>query len=218
MSRSINFVRDRQRNLTRLEIQDRQIFRWMLIATSVAVALVLVAVGVRLLFLYQLRQVTEEQKQQREAIAAKEEIERSFTLFSFKLKALTDLFGKRKEKQETLEYFSNLFDKDVVISQLSYSGSDEELTFTLRAKNVFIMDMVMNTLNGSEVKEKYPNMRKTRMLRGSDGAYSMNLSIALSEKSLEEIQAEAAQNGGEVLAPSLEEVPIDEANAGATGI
>lgn len=203
MSRSINFVRDRQRNLSRLEVQDRVLFRWALIATSVAVALVLISVGARLFFLYQLRQITDDQKRLRSAIANKVEIEKSFTVFSFKLKSLTDLFGKRKEKQETLEYFSSLFAQDVVISQLAYSADTEELTFTLKGTNIFVMDTVMNTLNGSEVKERYPKMKKSTLSRASDGTYSMNLSIALSEKALEEVANEA--NPDELIDPALAE-------------
>lgn len=203
MARSINFVRDRQRNLSRLEIQDRIWFRWASITASVAVALVLIAVGTRLFFLYQLQQITDDQKRLRTAIASKQEIEKSFTIFSFKLKTLTDLFGKRKEKQETLEYFSDLFGKDVVISQLSYSSNSEELSFTLKGKNVFVMDMVMNTLNGPEVKAKYPKLQKKQLARGQDGAYSMGIAIVLSEKKLAELEAEAAAKAASVSEETL---------------
>jgi len=204
MARTINFVRDRQHNLSLLEVQDRKMFRWALIASGVAITLVLIAVSARLLMLYQLKQVTAEQKRLKEAITSKEEVEKSFTVFTHKLKSLTELFGKRKEKQETLEYFSNLFDQDVVISQLTYSSESEELSFTLTAKNVFVMDKVMTTLNGSEVRTKYPTMTKTSMSRSQDGKYSMNLSIALAEKPLDEISAEAQPltEGG---LPTLEE-------------
>lgn len=205
MARTINFVRDRQRNLSRLEVQDRQMFRYALIATAVAIALVLTVVGARLFFLYQLKQVTAEQTRLKQAIASKEEVEKSFTVFSHKLKALTDLFGKRKEKQETLEYFSSLFDRDVVISQLAYSSDTEELSFTLRARNIFVMNDVMETLNGEEVKGKYPTMTKSQLARTSNGAYTMNLSIALSEKSLEELQAEAQGVQDPLLDPALDE-------------
>jgi type II secretory pathway component PulL len=221
MVRSINFVRDRQRNLSRLEVQDRLVFKWALLATGIVAALVLITIGVRVFFLYQLRQVTAEQKKLREAITAKEEVERSFTVFSYKLKALTDLFGKRKEKQETLEYFSNLFNQDVVISQLSYTADTEELGFTMRAKNIFVMEQVMNTLNSAAVKTKYPRMEKKSLGRGSDGAYSMSLIIPLAEKSLEEIKAEAAAKEG-TIAPGQEGEPLPAVDAqpdtGAVGI
>ncbi len=220
MVRSINFVRDRQRNLSRLEAQDRLFFKWSLVATGVAVAFVLAAVGARLFFLYQLRQITDEQKKLREAITAKEEVERSFTVFSYKIKALTDLFGKRKEKQETLEYFSNLFNKDVVISQLSYTEDTEELAFTLRAKNIFVMELVMNTLNGDGVKTKYPKMQKKSLGRSSDGSYSMSLAIPLADKSLEELKAEAARKAGVVPPTEGDTAPTESVapDPGAVGI
>ena len=213
MARTVNFVRDRQRNLSLLEVQDRKVFKLAIIATAITVALLMIVVGARLLFLFQLRQVTAEQKRLKEAISSKEEIEKSFTVFSHKLKVLTELFGKRKEKQETLEYFSNLFDKDVIISQLSYSSDTEELSFTLQAKNVFVMKQVMETLNSDEVKLRYPRMVKASLGRTSTGAYSMNLSVPLSEKPIEDVQAEALGTGGvdEFGVPTEETEPAPEA-------
>jgi flagellar basal body-associated protein FliL len=196
MARTVNFVRDRQRNLSLLEVQDRKVFKWAIIATAIAVALVMIVVGARLLFLFQLRQITADQKRLKEAISSKEEIEKSFTVFSHKLKVLTELFGKRKEKQETLEYFSNLFDKDVIISQLSYSSESEELSFTLQAKSVFVMKQVMETLNSDEVQLRYPRMVKASLGRTLTGSYTMNLSVPLSEKPITEVQAEAVGAGG----------------------
>lgn len=192
MSRAINFVRDRQRNLSRLEVQDRKFFRWALMGAGILAGIAVLVVGARLYLLYSLRNVTATQKGLTTAISNKIEVEKSYTLFSYKLKTLTELFGKRKEKQETIEYFSNLFTTDVIVSQLAYSSESEELSFTLQAKNVFVMENVFKVLNGQEVKTKYPTMKKSNLSRSQNGDYSMDLSIALSEKPLEKIQAEAA--------------------------
>jgi hypothetical protein len=185
MSRTINFVRERQRNLTRMEQQDRVSFRWACIVLAAVVGIVVMAVGVRLFFLYKLQAVTDEQKNLRQAIVAQEEVEKSFTVFAFKLKTLTDLFGKRKEKQETLEYFSTLFDQDVVIRQLSYSSTSEELSFTLESKSVFVLEHVMEVMQSDEIKQRYPTIKKESLTRSSDGSYGMFVSILLGERKID---------------------------------
>ncbi len=209
MARTINFVRDRQRNLSRLEIQDRQFFRWSLAAVSISIVLVLVVVFVRLFLLYQLRQVTAQQQQLKAAIVSKEEIEKSFTIFSFKLKTLTDLFGKRKEKQETLEYFSNLFNEDVVISQLDYSADTEELTFSLDTTNIFVMERVFEVMNGAEIAERYPTLQKSNLGRKDSGGYTMKVSILLSGQRIEDIIPESTQNVDGLPVDDLEPAAVE---------
>lgn len=186
MSRTINFVRERQRNLTRMEQQDRVVFRWACIMMGALIGIVAMVVGVRLFFLYRLQAVSADQKNLRQAIVAKEEVEQSFTVFAHKLKTLTELFGKRKEKQETLEYFSNLFDENVVIRQLTYSSTTEELSFTLESKNVFVLEDVMNVMQSEEITLRYPTIKKESLSRSPDGAYGMFVSILLGDKKIDE--------------------------------
>lgn len=184
MSRSINFVRDRQRTLSKLEIQDRKFLRIAGAGLAIVVLLTLLVITARFYLIYQYKAITEDQAQLRSQIVAREEIERSFTIFSHKLKILTDLFGKRKEKQETLAYFSNLFGPDVIIQQLSYDASDEMLSFTLQAKNIFVLDTVIVIMNSPELEARYPDLQKNGLNRGGSGNYSMNIMIALGDKPL----------------------------------
>ncbi len=184
MTRNINFVRERQRKLSQLEIQDRRVFRIVAISFVGVLCAVAVTLGARFFFLYKVNKLTEDQKAMRNSIASKESIEKSFTVFSYKLRTLTDLFGKRKEKQEALAYFSTLFGPDVSIRQLSYSGEDEMLHFTLEAKSVFVLDEVLIKMSSPEVKEKYPTIQKESLQRGKNAKYSMAVTIALGTQEL----------------------------------
>lgn len=184
MAKGINFVRDRQRKLSKLEVQDRKYLRMASIALGSIVVLCVLAIIARFYFIYRYKQVSDEQSRLRSEIVAREEIERSFTVFSHKLKILTDLFGKRKEKQETLAYFSNLFGPDVIIRQLSYNASDEILSFSLQSKNIFVLEDVFIVMNSAEMEQRYPDLRKTGLSRSGDGTYAMNILIALGEKPL----------------------------------
>lgn len=185
MARNINFVRERQRRLTQLEIRDRIVFRWVLIIFTGILVAVTITVGVRFFFVYRVNKTTTEQQTLRKTIGTKESVERSFTIFSYKLKTLTELFGKRKEKQEALAYFSTLFGPDVIIRQLSYAEEDETLYFTLEAKNVFILDEVFTKMGSPEVKSKYPTIQKESLRRTGNGKYGMNVMITLGTPKIE---------------------------------
>lgn len=181
MARNINFVRERQRKITQAELRDTIVLKWLFrIFIGVLVAVV-VTVGIRFFVMYKVNQNITEQKNLRTTIGTKESIEKSFTIFSYKLKTLTELFGKRKEKQEALAYFSSLFGPDVIIRQLSYSDDGEVLTFTLESKNVFVLDEVFTKMNTFEVKSKYPTIVKESLRRGPNGKYGMSVMITLGD-------------------------------------
>lgn len=201
MARGINFVRDRQRKLSKLEVQDRKYLRMASIGLGAVVVLCVLVIIARFYFIYSYKQVVDEQTRLRDEIVAREEIERSFTVFSHKLKILTDLFGKRKEKQETLAYFSNLFGPDVIIRQLSYDASDEILSFSLQSKNIFVLENVFTVMNSAEMEQRYPDLRKEALSRSGDGTYAMNILIALGEKPLPGSEAETQPGVGDDTLP-----------------
>lgn len=194
MPRSINFVRERQRRLTQLEIRDRALLRWVLMVFIGVVVAVVSTVGVRFFFVYRVTQTTSEQQTLRKGIQSKESIEKSFTVFTYKLKTLTELFGKRKEKQEALEYFSSLFGPDVIIRQLSYTETDEVLHFTLESKNVFVLEEVFSKMNSQEVKAKYPTIVNESLARSAKAKYSMNVKITLGSPKLDVVPAASASD------------------------
>ncbi len=194
MPRSINFVRERQRRLTQLEIRDRALLRWVVMVFIGVVVAVVVTVGIRFFFVYRVTKTSTDQQTLRKGIESKETIEKSFTVFTYKLKALTDLFGKRKEKQEALEYFSSLFGPDVIIRQLSYNESDEVLHFTLESKNVFVLEEVFSKMSSQEVKTKYPTIVNESLIRANTAKYSMNVKITLGSPKLDTIPAGSASD------------------------
>ncbi|MBP7768385.1 hypothetical protein KA082_00925 [Candidatus Woesebacteria bacterium] len=205
MSRTINFVRERQRNLSKLEEQDRKIFKWAVIGLASILAVTILVVCVRVFMLYKVNRITEEQKSLKQAIAAQEIVEKSFTVFVHKLKTLTDLFGKRKEKQETLAYFSTLFDKDVIIRQLDYTSDSEQLSFVLESKHVFVLEHVLKTMNSDELKTRFPRIEKNGLTRSDGGKYNMSITIPLGDKPIEQVDS-----NGQPIQDTEEELPISQ--------
>jgi Tfp pilus assembly protein PilN len=177
MARTINFVRDRRIDLGKQEKQDQQLFKSVVLAMLGLGALIVIAVAISLFFKSRVTSLQRQQKTAQQEIAAQVELEESYTVFANKLKILTELFGKRKEKQEALVYFSKLFGPNVMISQLSYESKKEVLSFVLKSRSVFVLEEVMNILESDVVIGKYPRVAKESLSRSADGSYNMQLSL-----------------------------------------
>lgn len=209
MARTINFVRERRRNLSHQEEDDRKILRYVTFGMFGLGALILLIVGARLYLLYEIRNIQDEQKTVTAAISNKVGIEEQYTVFVNKLAILTELFGKRKEKQEALAYFSSLFGPDVIISQLSYKAGDEVLSFVLQSSNIFTMEEVFNIISSSEVSARYPTIKKNSLRRSFDGSYGMQVTLYFGDEPTE-IPTIDPETGEIIDSPSEDTVPLPE--------
>ena len=193
MARTINFVRDRRQTISRQVKQDQAILRYVIYAL-IGIGLVLFAVlAVRFFFIFRIKMITDQQAATRQAIVEKEELEKEYTIFAHKLKAITDLFGKRREKQEALAFFSGLFDPGVVISQLSYKAGEEILSFTIDSPSIFALEKVFEIMNSPEVEEKYPQIMKNSLSRGANGHYGMSITLPLGDSPLDTLDEEGME-------------------------
>lgn len=182
MARNINFVRERRKTISRQETDDRQILNYVIRGLVVLGVVILLVVGARLFLLYRIKTIQADQKSTQDQILAQEEVERNYTVFAHKLKIVSELFGKRREKQEALQYFSSLFDSNVLITQLSYTAGDEVLTFVLQANSIFTMEEVFNIMNSDDVEQRYPDIEKNALLRSRDGTYGMQITLYFGDK------------------------------------
>lgn len=208
MARTINFVRERRRNLSNQEVEDRRVLKYVIWGLFVLGGVILLIVSARLFLLYQIKNIKAEQKAVEQQIVQKEAIEKQYTIFANKLTILTELFGKRKEKQEALAYFSSLFGEDVIISQLSYTAGDEVLSFVLEANSIFTMEDVFTIISSDQVKQRYPMIQKNGLRRGEDGSYGMQVTLVFGDEQTPEIPASTDDLGSE---------PTSEGSAPAVG-
>lgn len=180
MSKSINFVGDRRKRLSKAQKQDKKV---MDIMTNVLVGvfiIFLVILGLRIFYVFKVKSVKDEQKNVRSIILSHEDVEKEYVIFAQKLKKLSVFFGRRKDKQEALVFFSEVFSDDVIVSGIDYSSAEEDVvSFTIKAPNVFTMERVFNTLSSDKVISKYPNISKSNMSRSSSGNYTVNLAVIL---------------------------------------
>ncbi len=182
----INFVSDRRKKLSREQESDKQYLKLASIVLVITCFVYVVALGISIYFQSQISRVKEQQELKRQAILDKEPIEKSYSIFANKLTVLTELYEKRKDKQEALAFFSRLFGTDVEVVGLNYTADSDILSFSLRSRNIFVMEEVFTTLDGPEVRERYPVIAKSGLSRGGDGTYSMSLTISLRGEEIEE--------------------------------
>lgn len=182
MPRNINFVRERRKTISRQETDDKKVLGWVVKGLFLLGVVILGIVGARLYLSFQIKSLQTQQKDVQQQIAQKEEIERNYTVFAHKLKIVSELFGKRREKQEALEYFSSLFDSNVLISQLTYTAGDEVLSFVLQSNSIFTLENVFNVMSSEEVKTKYPTIEKNSLRRSQDGSYGMQVTLYFGDK------------------------------------
>jgi hypothetical protein len=204
--KQINFVRHRRRELTKLEVQDSQNFRYGLYGFLGIVVVLLILMVFRFYFASQLKSTNDSITSIRKSITNKQLIEDEYLIFMKKVQIITDLFGQRREKQQALAYFSSLFDPEVIVSQLSYDADTHTLSFTIRAPSIFSMKKVFDTMRSANVKTQYPTFSISGLSRGIDASYSMAVVLPLPTRPIENTE----------VGPTLLVTPDDGSTVGTT--
>ncbi|NCN06790.1 MAG: hypothetical protein GW946_03030 [Candidatus Pacebacteria bacterium] len=185
MPSSINFVRERQRKVAKVEILDQKILMITIMVFAVLLVLSTAAFFGRWWLTRQVADVQAQQKTQESAILQQQPIEESYTIFAHKLRVLRDLFGNRKNKQNSIAFFSEYFGSDVIVSQLSYNSEEEVLTFVLDSKDIFVLDTVFAKLQADELRSLYPTLQYGGLTRSQGGRYGLKLTVTLPKYVLE---------------------------------
>lgn len=206
MSKTINFVGERRKKLDLTQRKDYEILKKVVYVFVAVFAVFLIALGTRLYYVFQVRGVLDEQDTIRQVISSQQQTELDYNVFAQKLKQLTELFGVRKDKQEAFEFFSQVFGPEVIISEIDYSSSSNDiLQFTVQAPSVFVMEQVFETLDSPEVKGKFAGISKSGLSRSGQASYNLTLTVILATPGgpiAEDPNAPATNQPGEAAAPT----------------
>jgi hypothetical protein len=182
MAKSINFVGERRKKLTKAQKQDKKILKITINVLVAIFSIFLIVIGARFYFVFQVKDIQDTQTQLRNRIITNEPIEKNYIIFAQKLKKLSVFFGRRKDKQEALVFFSEVFGDDVIVSGIDFSSAEEDVvSFVIKAPNIFVMERVFNTLQEERVTGVYPNIKKSSMRRSATGNYTVDLAVVLAE-------------------------------------
>ncbi len=178
----INFVRQRLKKLTKLEKKDKETFRLVAISTSVLLLILAVILGYKLYLTSQLKEVESSRENFLSRIKKQEEREKSFVLFVNKLRVLSGVFQKRKDKQEAISYFSQIFGPDVIIEKIAYDAESQLLSFRLMAADIFTLEKVFELLSTQQSTQKFSSLTKSSLKRTSSGIYQMQITVVIGEE------------------------------------
>ncbi len=186
---TINFVRKRRRELSKVEVQDQQYLKYAFYIIGGVLALFIITIGVRIGLSIFVSRTNEANNLLTSQIDSKQAVEGQYVIFMKKVETLVDLFSQRKEKQEAIEYFSSLFEDSlgVRISQLSYSAETHTLDFTLRAPTVFVLEEVFATLKSEGARQRYPTFTIAQLGRDDVGAYGLQINLPLPTRPADEM-------------------------------
>ncbi|HYD34547.1 MAG TPA: hypothetical protein VD999_00610 [Vitreimonas sp.] len=181
MAYTINFLRNRQKELSKLDQQDRRFFKIAMVVFGVITILSIIATSSQLFLTYRVKQLKDKQNELKRQVVSQENVERSYVIFANKIKILGELFQQRSDKRTAINYFSSLFGPQVLISEISFEGDESLLQFGLKAQDVFTLEEVFEKLSSDEVKNQYAAVNKSELARNQDGGYSMQVTISLNK-------------------------------------
>jgi hypothetical protein len=175
----INFLNLRRVDLSKVNKQDAVYRRFATIGFIVVLSLFVLATGTNIFLTFQLRQTNTRQKALTEQIANDEPVEISFLVFAQKLKSVREIYENRSNKQQAIDFFSNIFGDQVFLSGMNYGGEGNELSLRLTSADIFAFENTLNILNSEEVKTAFSTVSQSGLRRDETGNYSLDIAVEL---------------------------------------
>jgi len=175
----INFLSRRQTSLTRVDKQDLRYRRYALTTFVIALVVFLAAAGSNIFLTRQLSQVNTQERLLTSQIANDEAVEISYLVFSQKLQSVEEIYQNRSNKQQAIDFFSNIFGSQVFLSGMNYEQGKNSLSLRLTSENVFAFDTTLDILNSEEVKNVFSSVEKSGLRRDETGNYNLDISVEL---------------------------------------
>ena len=95
---------------------------------------------------------------------------------------LSGVFQKRKDKQEAISYFSQIFGPDVIIEKIAYDADSQLLSFRLMAADIFTLEKVFELLSTQQSTQKFSSLTKSSLKRTNSGIYQMQITVVMGEE------------------------------------
>jgi len=182
MSREINFVQSRRKQLTKNQENDLKIFKISGAVFGVLVVVFVIALGINFYLQFRIKGIKDQEKKMETQILSNGLIEQSILVTTEKLKILAELFDQRYDKQAAIEYFSNIFGPEVLIKNINYAADEKILSLRVQATSIFILEQVFAQLSNPEVEQKFGIINKSELIRNDRGRYSMAITLSLDEE------------------------------------
>jgi Tfp pilus assembly protein PilN len=159
--------------------KDQKFLNWSLLGFGSSLAIFVIILGLNLWLGQQLSGIAREQNQTKQALVGNQSVELSYLIFTNKLKAIVEIFDQRNNKQQAINYLSNLFGEAVFINGVAYDGVAQVLSLSLTSSNIFDLEKLLNSLDTPDVRENFSSLTKSNIKRNEDGSYNLRLTLEL---------------------------------------
>lgn len=176
---NINFLANRVNQKDKQKEQDVKIFR---LSTYVLIAIAVIMVATFAFKLSTNLRITSAEKkikEYKESILAQEATEIGYLIFVNKIKVISEIYQKRSNKQEAMNYFSEAFAGKAEIIGMNYQEEQGGLVLQLSSDNVFALEEVNSILDSAELRREYQNIEKSILSRTEFGSYKLTLKLEL---------------------------------------
>ena len=178
---TINFFGRASDLYQRTRTLDQKFFRWSLIGFLGVMVIFVAVLATNLYFGQQLKKVSQNQNQVKQSLVDNQPLEVSYLVFSQKLKAIAEIFEHRNNKQQAINYLSNLFGDQVFISGVTYDGDVQVLSLNLNSANIFDLQQLLSDLDTPEVHTNFSSLSKSNIKRNEDGSYDLKVTLELKQ-------------------------------------
>lgn len=176
---NINFFSNRVNQKGKQKEKDAKIFR---ISSYVLVGLIFIMVGTFVFKFYnnlQINNTNKQIKENKESILGQESVELNYLIFVNKIRVISEIYKKRSNKQEAMNYFAETFVGIADIIGMNYQEDQGGLILQLSSDNVFKLQEANELLDSNELRQQYQNIEKSALTRTDLGNYKLTLKLEL---------------------------------------
>jgi hypothetical protein len=180
MRLDINFLHQHRKALTSLEKKDKKYYTYTLYGAITVTIIACVIAGFSLFLSFSADQVLANRQSLEASILQQEEIERSALVLAAKVGSLAELISQRGDKQQAINYFTDLFSSDaVLIKDIDYQSREGVLQLRIEAQSVFVFEELVDALESEQTQSQFESIAKSELRRTREGAYSIVVTVVL---------------------------------------
>ncbi len=176
---NINFLSNRVSLKIKQKKRDAKIFR---ISSYVLIGVVIIMIGAFGFKFYnslQINSANKKIKEYKESIVSQESVEINYLIFVNKIKVISEIYQKRSNKQEAMNYFAETFTDKADIIGMNYQEDQGGLILQLSSDNIFKLQTTNEILDSTTLRQQYQNIEKSALTRTDQGNYKLTLKLEL---------------------------------------
>lgn len=185
MRLDINFLHQHRKELSSLEKKDKQYYTYSLWGAIAVTIISCLVAGSSLFLSFSTDQVLANRQSLEASILQQEAIERSALVLAAKVSSLADLISQRGDKQQAIQYFTDLFSSDaVLIKDIDYQSRQGILQLRIEAQSVFVFEDLVDALESDQTKDQFESIVQSELRRTREGTYSVVVTVVLKKGTL----------------------------------